>query len=56
MLFIYGDFLGADPGEAVVCVGKPCCGLHCSACARALTPLHGAGVSMTDTSCLALQR
>lgn len=56
VLFIYGGFLGADPEEAVPCAGKPSCGLHCSACARALTPLHGAGVSVTDTSCLSLQR
>lgn len=38
VLFIYGGFLGADPGEAVPCAGKPSCALHCSACA--LTPLQ----------------
>lgn len=54
VLFIYGGFPGTDPGEAVPCVGKPSCALHCSACA--LTPLHSAAVSMTDTSYLALQR
>lgn len=43
VLFIYGGFLGADPGEAVPCVGKPSCAVHCSACA--LTPLHSAGQS-----------
>lgn len=56
VLFIYGGFLGADPEEAVPHAGKPSCALHCSACARALTPLHSAGVSVTDTLCLALHR
>lgn len=50
VLFIYGEFLGADPGRAVPCVGKPSCALPCGACARALTPLPSAGVSVTDAS------
>lgn len=50
VLLIYVDFLGADPGEAVPCVGRCFCALPCSAYARALTLLHSAGVSMTNTS------